>query len=293
MKENSAFAKYLQLEQDRVNDTRKTQVATTGGTYEKTGKFLADKLKPGSKIISIGAGLEHTKKALSSGLGAGHSHTIHDMEPNPQGRKEAPEFTKAEEIPKNHYHAAVSHNVLNVVEPHVREHVMHSIFHSIKEGGHAVIGTRKFKGDIDKAKNSEPAAEPKAIWVKKGNTASYQKGFDGNELKDYVHDYAKRHGHSVTVTKLSGIAANAVHVHLHKKGNTMNEGMDDYDSYAKELIKRHGKKVTKQHIKDLDDETSRDSDYPLDHDQVMDAVKKRLREERAGRLSMIKKIMRD
>lgn len=215
------FNDFLTENEDRVNDTRKTQVATTGGTYEKTGRFLADKLNPKSKIISIGAGLEHTKKALSKGLGEDHTHTIHDMEPNPEGRKEPPEYTEADDIPKDHYHAAVSHNVLNVVEPNVREHVMHSIFNSLKEGGHAVIGTRKWKGDIDQAKNFEKADEPKAMWVKKNKVFSYQKGFDGNELKDYVEDYAKKYGHSVTVNKLSGIAANAVHVMLNKKGGNV------------------------------------------------------------------------
>ena len=211
------YAELLKEADERVNNTRKTQVATTGGTYEKSGKYLSDKLEPKSKIISIGAGLDHTRKALSSGLGENHGHTIHDMEPNPEGRKEAPEYTKAEQIPSNHYHAAVCHNVLNVVEPHVRENVMHSIFDSLKSGGHAIIGTRKWKGDIDQAKNFEKASEDKAMWVKKGNETSYQKGFDGNELKDYAEDYAKRHGHQVEVKKLSGIAANGIHIHLKKK----------------------------------------------------------------------------
>lgn len=224
------FKEYFSEAEERVNASGRTQVATTGGTYEKTGKFLKDKLPPHSKIISIGAGLDHTRKALHTGLGATDSehsgHTIHDMEPNPEGRKEAPEYTKAEDIPKNHYHAAVSHNVLNVVEPHVREHVMHSIFHSVKDGGHAVIGTRKWKGDIDTNKNHVPGDEPKSMWVKRkkkggGEETSYQKGFDGNELKDYVEDYAKRHGHDVEVKKLPGIAANGVHVHIKKKNEKL------------------------------------------------------------------------
>lgn len=211
------FKDFLIIE-EKINNTRKTQVSTTEGTYKKTGEYLKDKLPNNSRVISIGAGLDQTKRGLKSGLGEGH--TVHDMEPNPEGRKEAPEYTKGEDIPKDHYHAAVCHNVLNVVEPHVREHVMHSIFNSVKEGGHAVIGTRKFKGDIDKAKSFEPADEEKAIWVKKGNEHSYQKGYDGDELKKYVEDYAARHGHEVEVKKVNGIAANGVHVHIKKKGNS-------------------------------------------------------------------------
>jgi SAM-dependent methyltransferase len=207
----------VSLIEEFVNNTRRTQVSTTGGTYEKTGAFLKDKLQPNSKILSVGAGLDHTRVALSKGLGE-HTHTIHDMEPNPEGRKTKPEYTKAEDIPKNSYHAVVSHNVINVVEPHVREHVMHSIFNSVKEGGHAVIGTRKWNGDIALNKNSDPGSEPKSMWVKKKGAVSYQKGYDGNELKDYVEDYAKRNGHTVTVKKLPNIAATSVHIQIHKKG---------------------------------------------------------------------------
>ena len=52
----------------------------------------------------------------------------------------------------------------------------------------------------------------------------------------------------------------------------LGEGMDNYADIAKELVKRHGKNVTKQHIKDLEDQ--RDSRQGLDHDEVMAHVKK-------------------
>ena len=208
------FKEYI--EESRVNDTRKTQVSTTGGTYFKTGQFLKDKIPANGKIISIGAGLSHTKKALKDGLGKG-KHVIHDMEPNPEGRDEPPEFTSGDQIPHDTYHAAVSHNVLNVVEPEVRDSVMDSIFDSLKTGGHAVIGTRKWTGDISKAKNYDAGSEPKSMWVKKGEATSYQKGFDGNELKDYVIDYAQKKGYNVDVNKLNGIAATSVHVKLNSK----------------------------------------------------------------------------
>ena len=50
------------------------------------------------------------------------------------------------------------------------------------------------------------------------------------------------------------------------------EGHDDYASIAKELVKRHGKNVTTQHIKDIEGE--RDSHRGLDHSEVMHHVKK-------------------
>jgi hypothetical protein len=50
------------------------------------------------------------------------------------------------------------------------------------------------------------------------------------------------------------------------------EGFDDYSSIAKELVKRHGKNVTAQHVKDFAGE--RDTHRGLDHAEVMHHVKK-------------------
>lgn len=203
--------------ESRANDTQKTQVATTEGTYRKTGEFLKPKLGENSRVINVGAGLDQTKRGLQSGLG--HGHVVHDMEPNPEKRKTPPEFTAAHEIPNNHYHAAVCHNVLNVVEPEVRHQVVRTIFDSLRQGGHAVIGTRKWTGDISKTKNFEHGEEPKSVWVNKNGAYSYQKGFDGDELKDYIEGEARKYGHEVEVKKVNGIAANAVHVRMIKKGS--------------------------------------------------------------------------
>jgi hypothetical protein len=49
------------------------------------------------------------------------------------------------------------------------------------------------------------------------------------------------------------------------------EGFDNYDEIAKELIKRHGKNVTKDHVKAIENE--RDSRAALDHDAVMAKVR--------------------
>lgn len=90
-----------------------TQVATTAGTYHKSGEKMKHQIPPDGKILSYGAGLEHTTHALKKGLGGGDSHHIvHDYEPFPEKRKEAPTFKESTEIPKNHYHGVVSHNWL-------------------------------------------------------------------------------------------------------------------------------------------------------------------------------------
>lgn len=216
----------IQESTDKVNRTDRTQVATTGGTYEKTGKYLSKILDKKSRILSVGAGLDQTKEGLLKGLDVGHE--VHDHEPNPQNRRVAPEYTNADHIPSDHYHASVTHNVLNVVEPHIRDSILHHMFRTTQEGGHMIIGTRGWTGDVANAKHFEPVSgEEKAIWVKKSekdpktkksNTIwSYQKGFDGDELKNYIEDFAKKYGHDVTVKKIGGLAKNTVHVKINKK----------------------------------------------------------------------------
>jgi hypothetical protein len=126
------------------------------------------------------------------------------------------------DIPSNSHDVVLHHNVVNVVEPSIRDAVMHTSFRTVKPGGHIIIGSRGWKGDVDKVKNFEPAAEDKAKWVVKkqkgGNTIhAYQKGFDGDELKTYAENYAKANGHEVVVKRLPGIASNAIHIHVVKK----------------------------------------------------------------------------
>lgn len=214
-----------------VNNPRATQVATTGGTYRKTGDFLKNLLRPNSKVISIGAGLDQTKTNLLSGLnGEDGNHEVHDQEPFPEGRKTPPEYKNAHEIPSDSYDAAVSHNVLNVVPRDVRDTILHHFFRSLKEGGHGVIGVRGWKGDVANAKNQIPdKEESNAIWIPKqrknpdtGRSEtihSFQKGFDGNELMDYVNDFAKANGHEIEIKKIPGLAKSSIHFVLKKKGH--------------------------------------------------------------------------
>ena len=195
-----------------------TQVATTGGSFEKSGKKLSKDIPPDGKVLNYGAGLDHTTESLKKGLGG--SQSVHDYEPFPERRKEAPTFSKSDEVPRDHYHGVVCHNVLNVVEPHIRDHIVRHIFSSMKEGGHAHIITRKFKGDVDGAKNATPGDEKGSLWIhkkSKGKTQSvYQKGFDGNELHEYIRKEAEKHGHKVEVSNL-GFGASGVHVKMIKK----------------------------------------------------------------------------
>lgn len=218
---------FRQLLNEYDNDTLSTQLkGGNTGTYRKTGAHLSGLLQPKSSILSIGSGAASNAEALSSGLGQDHGHTIHEQEPNPGKRSTPPKYTQMDgsDIPSNSYDVAVHHNVLNVVEPHIRNAVMDTSFRTVKEGGHIIIGTRANKGDVSTIKNFEPAEEEGAKWVKKtrkggGVFHSYQKGFDGNELKEYAEKYAKDNGHTVEVKRLPGIAGNAIHIKVLKKAS--------------------------------------------------------------------------
>lgn len=210
------------LESEFVNSSIDTQRPHTGGTYRKSGELLKDKLPPKSDVLNFGAGLPHTGEELDKGLNSEKGpdegkHKVDDYEPYPENRKVPPEYTEASQIPHDHYHAVVCHNVLNVLEPHVREQAMHAMFNSVREGGHLLIGARKGRGDVLNAKNATPGDEDGSLWVKtRGGRTSYQKGFDGNELADYVKRFAEKHGHQVEVKRVP-LAATGVHVRVIKK----------------------------------------------------------------------------
>lgn len=202
-------------------DTRRTQRGNTGKVYEDTGKYLSNIMKPGSSILSLGAGLTHTSEALKRGLGGHHEKTeIHDMEPNPENRTTPPRYISSDQIPFNRYHAVVCHNVVNVLPRKQRDDLMATAFDSVKPGGHIIIGSRPFKGDIANTKNVEPGPERGSVFVIGKNSRTYQKGFDGSELVDYAKSIAARFGHKVEVRRLPGIGKNSIHVTLLEKGKS-------------------------------------------------------------------------
>tara|TARA_R110000751_G_scaffold253489_1_gene353033 strand:- start:48 stop:563 length:516 start_codon:yes stop_codon:yes gene_type:complete len=119
--------------------------------------------------------------------------------------KRPPDFVHPDEL--GEFDTVVSMNVLNVLEPELRANVTKDILARITPGGKAVIGVRKFKGDVDAAKNVDIAAEAGAVWINKPSGSVYQKGFDGSELVDYVTRFLPD---GYTVDRVPGIAASAV-----------------------------------------------------------------------------------
>jgi len=164
-----------------------TQVATTKGSYDKVAREIK---KDGSKsTLDYGAGLGIGTDSMSSIL----EDDVDSFEINTERwkGKNPPTYTSSDQITKT-YDNIVSLNVLNVVPANVRNFIVKDIASKLKVGGRAYISTRKFKGDIDNAKNFEPGPEDKSYIIKRkqGNEVIdvYQKGFDGNELVTYIEE---------------------------------------------------------------------------------------------------------
>ena len=164
-----------------------TQVATTIGSYKKAVK-KAEELNPkGKTVLDYGAGLGLGTDAMRSTS----KLEVTSYEPFPERWKgDSPvDYTDSSLITEQ-YDSVVNLNVLNVLEPELRSVVAKDLMSKVKAGGIAIIGTRGWKGDIDATKKFKPTDEPQAIWVKKSSGDVYQKGFDGDELKDYIADLA-------------------------------------------------------------------------------------------------------
>jgi SAM-dependent methyltransferase len=184
-----------------------TQVATTTGSYVKAANILKN-LDIKGEVLDFGAGLGLGTDAMSKTLGS----KVDSYEINPERWKgdKPVTYTKVEDINKK-YDAIVSLNVLNVVPKEIRDGIVRDIYSNLKPGGTAVISTRGFKGDINSAKNFELGPEEKSYIIKRkkvgGIVDVYQKGFDGNELVEYIQDVL---GDKVKVENKGGFGSRGV-----------------------------------------------------------------------------------
>lgn len=164
-----------------------TQVATTRTMYVKALKWLRNQSPEAKTVLDYGAGL---------GLGTDDMRSnnpdlnIDSYEPNPErwAGKEPPTYTNNTQIGKD-YDLILNTNVLNVVEKPIRDLIVKDIADHLNVGGKALITTRGWSNDVNAAKNFKPADEHHAIWINKGkNGYVFQKGFDGDELKNYIEE---------------------------------------------------------------------------------------------------------
>ena len=164
-----------------------TQVATTIGSYRKVAESFKGKVNENSRVLDYGAGLGLGTDAMSDVLGT----RVQSLEINPERWQGAApvDYTSSEQI-QTTFDNIVSLNVVNVVPKEIRDFIVQDIYQKLAPGGTAYISSRKFKGDIDGAKNFELGPEDKSYIIKRREGGEiidvYQKGYDGNELVDYV-----------------------------------------------------------------------------------------------------------
>lgn len=146
------------LDYDLAN-SQKTQVATTGGSYQKARGIL-DSLGVGDDVIDYGAGRGHGTPILR-----GQSY-----EPFPQGDF-TPDFMTP---PDREFQGVVNLNVLNVLPEPMRSQVAQEILGRIGQDGYGIVGARSFT-DVMGAKNPQ-ILDDGGIMTQKG---TYQYGFGG------------------------------------------------------------------------------------------------------------------
>jgi hypothetical protein len=197
------FQKKAQIGVEKQSGT--TQVATTTGSYTKAAK-IAEKLGAKS-VLDYGAGLGLGSDAIRSVIG-----NVESFEPNSerwQGSSPVT-YTNTSDINKK-YDSVINLNVLNVVPKDIRDAIVMDIFDKLNVGGNAIISTRKWSGDVNQAKNYVKGPEDKSVIIKRKSGGKevdvYQKGFDGNELVDYINEIL---GDAATVTKDNSFGAAGV-----------------------------------------------------------------------------------
>ena len=197
-------------QQNRINtalEQRDTGIPSTKASGSTQRKITADAYPTIVKLAEKKIGkVINTVLDYGAGLGLGttrmrqEGYNVHSLEPNTenwQGDRNAT-YTNSSQI-KQKFDLVVSLNVLNVLEPDIRDLVLDDIIDKIGQGGSAVIGVRKWKDDVDRTTTGVPAEEGQAI-KDIGPNKSYQRGWDGDQLLEYVQSRLPE-GYSVVKIK--------------------------------------------------------------------------------------------
>jgi SAM-dependent methyltransferase len=183
-----------------VPGSETTQITGTTPMYRKAIGWLMEKKPEAKSVLDYGAGKGEGADAMREIVG--NKAVVHTMEPNPKlwTGKIPPTYTDDSQI-AGKYDLILNTNVLNVLPRDVRDGVVRDIGEKLMPGGHALITTRGWAGDVAATKKFEPAEEPNAIYVRKGQKGQvrvFHKGFEQNELRDYTQSVL---GQGFTVEK--------------------------------------------------------------------------------------------
>jgi len=157
---------------------QKTQIATTGGTYEKASKIMDDYNAYDSLDYGSGIQINQARQVLKADT----------YEPYPQLDKAdkygTPDFVEPEEITRK-YNFITNFSVLNVLPKLDRDKAVKHIGSLLQDNGVAVITVRS-KDDVLKAlPNAKKQLSDSELITARG---TYQKGFTRDELKKYLNE---------------------------------------------------------------------------------------------------------
>jgi len=168
------IAKKLAKELPEASASGKTPISTTVGTYKKASPILLEDIKDvNAPILDYGSGM---------GLGAEELRktfpNVKTLEPFYKGNFD---FTDPSKVPSGEFKGLTNFSVLNAVTPEVRDSIVENIGRVMDRGGVGLITARSPSAVM--STKGMLANEPNAMITQKG---TYQKGFDTDELREYI-----------------------------------------------------------------------------------------------------------
>jgi hypothetical protein len=200
------IAKKLAQELPEASASGKTPIATTVGTYRKASPILLEDIKDvNAPILDYGAGM---------GLGAEELRktfpNVKTLEPFYEGKFD---FTDPSKVPSGEFKGLTNFSVLNAVTPEVRDSIVENIGRVMDRGGVGLITARSPSAVM--STKGKLVDEPNAMITQKG---TYQKGFDTDELREYIKYIL---GSDFEYEPLKGLSGTSVKVKKKADGGTI------------------------------------------------------------------------
>ena len=199
-------AKKIAQELPEASASGKTPIATTVGTYRKASPILLEDIKDvNAPILDYGAGM---------GLGAEELRktfpNVKTLEPFYEGNFD---FTDPSKVPSGEFKGLTNFSVLNAVTPEVRDSIVENIGRVMDRGGVGLITARSPSAVM--STKGKLVDEPNAMITQKG---TYQKGFDTDELREYIRYIL---GSDFELEPLKGLSGTSVKVKKKADGGTI------------------------------------------------------------------------
>lgn len=211
-----------------------TQIVGTESTYRRILEQIA---KKGVTIMDWASGLGHgarLMKQMAKEIGFEALAYEPMYNPNKKGAVQEPDYNGFESvnlIPDNSLDFIINNAVLNVVDYDTRSLIVKQMYDKLKAGGTIYLQARSWRGDVQKLLNNTNniIVGPREMFVPSKQT--FQKGFDYNELSDFVEtqlpdakvERTQFGGVGIAVTKPEGIAFAAIAPKISKVS-------DEYDA---------------------------------------------------------------